>query len=152
LTLFAKAWIIIIAMLLVSPTLGVDHPVQASLSIYVEDESGKALVTGCIEDPKYLPLLNASEQIFEEDTGLIYAVTDSLIKKIGDIYSLEFPVEGYFDDYHAVFYIPGGFELIEVDCSQGLEFLSSSYNGSLVLDVHGFDQTNPSVVISYQAD
>jgi hypothetical protein len=151
LSLFTRAGIVVIAMLLISPTLGTDNPVQASLSIYVEDKSGKALVVGCIDDPKCLPFLNATEQIFEEDTGLLYAVTDSLIRKKGDVYSLEFPVEGYFEEYHTVFYIPGGFDLSGVDCSQGLEFLSSSYNGSLILDVHGYDQTNPSIGISYQA-
>lgn len=140
-----------IAMLLIFPALGADSLGQVSLSIYVEEESGKALVVGCIDDPKYLPFLNASEQIYEEDTGLLYAVTDSLIKTEGDSCSLEFPVKGNFDEYHAVFYIPGGFELQEIDCSQGLEFLSSSYNGSLVLDVHGFDQSDPTVAISYQA-
>lgn len=142
---------LIIAMPLILPALGADRSGQVSLSIYVEDNSGKALVVGCIDDPQCLPFLNASEQIYEEDTSLLYAVTDSLIKTEGNAWSLKFPLKGNFDEYHAVFYIPGGFELREIDCSQGLEFLSSSYNGSLVLDVHGFDQTDPTVAISYQA-
>jgi hypothetical protein len=117
----------------------------------VDDDFGKALVVGYIGDPDGLPFLNDSGQIYEEDTGMVYAVTDSLIGSEGDAWSLKFPLKGYYDEYHAVFYIPGNVDLREVDCSNGLDFLSSSYNGSLVLGVHGFDLTDPSVSISYQA-
>jgi hypothetical protein len=82
---------------------------------------------------------------------MVYAVTDSLIVSEGDAWSLKFPLKGYYDEYHAVFYIPGNVDLREVDCSNGLDFLSSNYNGSLVLGVNGFDLTDPAVSISYQA-
>lgn len=79
----------------------------------------------------------------------MYAVTDSLLKHEGEGWRLKFPVKGYYDEYHTVFCIPGGFKLTEINCSKGIEFLSSSYNGSLVLDVQGFDLTDPEVSISY---
>lgn len=139
------------AVLLILPALGAGGSGQVSLSIYVDDDFGKALVVGYIDDSECLPFLNAFGQIYEEDTGMVYAVTDSLIETEGDAWSLKFPLKGYYDEYHAVFYIPGNVDLREVDCSQGLDFLSSSYDGSLVLDVHGFDLTDPAVSISYQA-
>ncbi len=138
------------AMLLVVPSIGADGSGQASLSIYVDDDFGKALVVGYIDDSDRLPFMDASGQIYEKDTGMVYAVTDSLIKSDGNAWRLEFPLEGHYDEYHAVFYIPGNVDLRKVDCSKGLDFLSSSYNGSLVLDVHGFDLTDPAVSISYQ--
>lgn len=136
-------------MLIVVPSLGADSG-QVSLSIYVDDDFGKALVVGYIDDSNRLPFMDASGQIYEEDTGMVYAVTDSLIKADGDAWCLEFPLEGHYDEYHAVFYIPGNVDLRRVDCSKGLDFLSSSYNGSLVLDVHGFDLKDPTVILSYQ--
>jgi hypothetical protein len=93
----------------------------------------------------------ASGQIYEEDTGMVYAVTDSLIDADGSLFVLNFPLNGSFDEYHAVFYIPGKVDVRKIDCSKGLDFLSSSYNGSLVLDVHGFDLADPAVALSYQA-
>jgi len=151
LTLSVKLAGLFAAMLLVLPALGADGSGQVSLSIYVDDDFGKALVVGYIDDPDSLLFLNDSGQIYEEDTGMVYAVTDSLIGTEGDAWCLKFPLKGYYDEYHAVFYIPGNVDLREVDCSKGLDFLSSSYNGSLVLDVHGFDLTDPAVSISYQA-
>jgi hypothetical protein len=142
---------LIVAALLVLPALGDDRAGQASLSIYVDDDFGKALVVGYIDDPGSLPFLMAVGQIYEEDTGMVYAVTDSLIEADGSISRLNFPLKGNFDEYHAVFYIPGKVDLREIDCSRGLDFLSSSYNGSLVLDVHGFDLADPAVALSYQA-
>lgn len=141
------------AMIIVLSALGADsgQAGQVSLSIYVDDDFGKALVVGYIDNPERLPFLNASGQIYEEDTGMVYAVTDSLVGTEGSDWCLKFPLEGNYDEYHAVFYIPGNVDLKKVDCSKGLDFLSSSYNGSLVLDVHGVDLTDPTVSISYQA-
>jgi hypothetical protein len=136
--------------LFILPAIGNGESGLASLSIYVDDDFGKALVVGYIDDPESLPFPMASGQIYEKETGMLYAVTDSLIYAQGSAYRLEFPLKGSFDECHAVFYIPGNVDMKEIDCSQGMDFLSSSYNGSLVLDVHGFDLTDPTVEISYQ--
>jgi hypothetical protein len=146
-----KLMVLLFAVLLTLPALCAGESGQVSLSIYVDDDFGKALVVGYINNPASLAFLNDSGQIYEEDTGMVYAVTDSLIGADGNTWCLKFPLKGNFDEYHAAFYIPGKVDLSEVDCSKGLDFLSSSYNGSLVVGVHGFDLTDPSVSISYQA-
>ena len=124
---------------------------QLFLNVYVDDTSAnKALVVGNVDDVLGLPFLNASDQI-HQDNGQLYAVCDSLLQRDGSGWRLEFPAIGHFDEYHAVFYIPGGFKFQEINCSQGLEFLSTSYNGSLVLDVQGYDLTDPAISLSYGA-
>lgn len=124
---------------------------QLFLNVYVDDTSAnKALVVGNVDDLSGLPFQNTSGQIHEDD-GQLYAVCDSLLKKNGPGWRLEFPAKGYYDEYHAVFYIPGGFEFQEINCTQGLEFFSTTYNGSLVLDVQGFDLFDPAVSLSYGA-
>lgn len=142
--------IVFLAIPFVSPALGANGSGQISLSIYVDNGSTNALVVGYVDNPEGLPFLNASGQIYEEDTGMLYDVTDSLIKPDGKSWCLKFPLKGYYDEYHVVFYIPGMVELKEMDCSEGLEFLASSYNNSLIINVQGFDVSNPEVAISYQ--
>ncbi len=125
---------------------------QLFLNVYVDDtSSNKALVVGNVDDISCLPFLKASDQIHEDD-GQLYAVCDSLLKKDGSGWKLEFPALGHFDEYHAVIYIPGDFEFQEINCTQGLEFFSTTYNGSLVLDAQGFDLTDPAVYVSYSAN
>ncbi len=99
---------------------------QLFLNVYVDDTSAnKALVVGNVDDVFGLPFLNASDQI-HQDNGQLYAVCDSLLQRDGSGWRLEFPAIGHFDEYHAVFYIPGGFKFQEINCTQGLEFLSTS--------------------------
>ena len=142
--------IVFLAILFISPALGANESKQISLSIYVDNGSTNALVVGYMDNPEGLPFLNASERIYEKDTGMLYDVTGSLVKPDGGSWNLKFPLKGYYDEYHVVFYIPGMVELKEMDCSQGLEFLASRYNNSLIINVQGFDVSNPEVAISYQ--
>jgi hypothetical protein len=139
-----------LAMMLILSSSG--QAQQLFLNVYVDDTSAnKALVVGNIDDLTGLPFLNASDQI-HQDNGQLYAVCDSLLKKYSSGWRLEFPASGHFDQYHAVFYIPGGFKFQEINCTQGLEFLSTTYNGSLVLDVQGYDLTDPAVSLCYGAN
>ena len=122
---------------------------QLFLNVYVDDtSSNRALVVGNVDHISGLPFLNASDQI-HQDNGQLYAVCDSLLKRDGSGGRLNFPASGHFDEYHAVFYIPGGFKFQEINCTQGLEFFSTTYNGSLVLDVQGYDLNDPVVSLSY---
>ncbi|VVB70134.1 Uncharacterised protein [uncultured archaeon] len=140
-----------IALLLIIPFAASGQSGQLFLNVYVDDSSArKALVVGNMDDPSGLAFLNSSEHIYEEN-GQLYAATDSLLKEDDLGWKLDFPVSGHYDEYHAVFYIPGGYELRQINCSQGLEVLSSSYNGTLVLDVQGFDLIDPAVSLSYRA-
>ncbi len=140
-----------IALLLIFTSAGIGDARQLFLNIYVTDTNmKKALVVGDVDDPEGLPFLNSSDHIYEEN-GQLYAVTDSLLEESDQGWKLKFAPNGYYDGYHAVFYIPGSFELTEVNCSEGLEFLSSTYNGSIVLDVQGFGLTDPAVSLTYIA-
>lgn len=46
-----------------------------------------------MDNPEGLPFLNASERIYEEDTGMLYDVTGSLIKPDSGSWSLKLPPE-----------------------------------------------------------
>lgn len=114
----------------------------------MDDVPGKVLVVGNVDDASGLKFLNDSESILE-DNGQMYAVCDSLVKKDGDGWTLSFPADGYYSEYHAVFFVPGGFSFHEINCTEGLEILSTAYNGSIILDVLGFDLTDPAVNFRY---
>jgi hypothetical protein len=124
---------------------------QLFLNVYVDDiTSEKALVVGNVDDISGLAFLNDSEKIYE-DNGQIYAVCDSLVEKDGDGWRLSFPASGYYEEYHAIFLVSGGLAFQKINCTEGLEFLSTSYNGAVVLDVQGFDLKDPAVNFSYAA-
>ncbi len=129
-----------------SPALGEGR--QLFLNVYVDDTPGKALVVGNVDDASGLSFLDESDSI-HEDNGQIYAVCDSLVKKDDDGWVLSFPAGGYYEEYHAVFFVPGGFTFHEINCSDGLEILSTAYNGSIILDVQGFELTDPAVNFRY---
>ena len=136
-------------LLLLSPAaLSLDG--QLFLNIYVGETPGKALVVGNVDDLSGLALLNTTDKIYE-DNGQLCVVCDSLVKKEGDGWRLSFPVLGYYDEYHAVFLVSGGFAFQEINCTEGLELLSTAHNGSIVLDVQGSGLTDPAVSFSYAA-
>ncbi len=139
------------ALLLLFSSTALGDSGQLFLNVYVDDtSSGKALVVGNVDDISGLAFLSASDKIYE-DNGQLYAVCDSLVEKDGDGWRLSFPASGYYDEYHAVFFVSGGFAFQEINCTEGLELLSTAYNGSLVLDVQGFGLTDPAVNFSYAA-
>lgn len=133
-------------LLISSPVLAEGR--QLFLNVYVDDTPGKALVVGNVDDASGLTFLDDSERI-HEDNGQIYAVCDSLVKKDGDDWALSFPAGGYYDEYHAVFFVSGGFSFHEINCTEGLEILSTTYNDSIILDVQGFELTDPAVNFRY---
>jgi hypothetical protein len=142
--------ILLTALLLVAPVESASESRSLFLNVYVDAVTAeKALVVGYDNNPEGLPFFNATGNLYEN--GQLYAVTESLLSRNGQDWRLEFPVKGYYDEYHAVFYIPGGFEITQINCSKGIEFLSSSYDGSLVLDLQGYDLTDPKVSLDYRA-
>ncbi len=140
------------ALLLIISSASMGEGKQLFLNVYVDDTSSKkTLIVGNVDDISGLPFMNScSERIYEEN-GQLYAVCESILKDDARGWVLDFPANGYYDEYHAVFYIPGNYEFSQINCTQGLEFLSSTYNGTLVLDVQGFDLTDPGVRLSYHA-
>ena len=138
------------ALLLLFSSTALGDSGQLFLNVYVDGTPGKALVVGNVDDISGLAFLKTSDKIYE-DNGQLYSVCDSLVEKDGDGWRLSFPAVGYYDEYHAVFFVSGGFAFQEINCTEGLELLSTAYNGSIVLDVQGFGLTDPAVSFSYKA-
>lgn len=120
-----------------------------SLNVYL-DNTGKALVTGYAENVSGLEFLNTSQVRFENDTRQLYALTDGLTAKVGDLWTLRFDARGRFDDYHVTFYLPSDIRLEMINTSTGLGYLLSASNESLVADVQGYEVSNPAISIQYQ--
>lgn len=119
------------------------------LNIYL-DGTGKALVTGYVENPKGLTFLNSSQYSYENETHQLYALTNALTRKDGDTWTLNFESSGYYEDYRATFYMPSDFQVKNISSSQGLEHLLSASNDSLALDFQGYDVLDPVAGIEYQ--
>jgi uncharacterized membrane protein len=119
------------------------------LNIYL-DKTGKALVTGYVQDIRDHPFLNDSQYRYENDTLQLYALTDSLTRKNGNVWNLELVSYGYFDDYHTTFYLPSDLMLKNINSTPGLDYLLSASNQSIVADFQGFEVLDPSVLIEYQ--
>lgn len=137
----------------VLPALGQDVSSEEAsrqiLNVYL-DGTGKALVTGYVENPEGLPFLNSSQYNYENETGQLYALTNALTRKDGDIWTLNFESSGYYEDYRVTFYLPSDFLVKNISSSQGLEHLLSASNDSLAMDFQGYDVLNPAASIEYQ--
>jgi hypothetical protein len=127
-------------------------PEEASrlvLNVYL-DGTGKALVTGYAENPEGLPFLNSSQYSYENETRQLYALTNALTRKDGEIWTILFESSGYYEDYRVTFYLPSDFTVKNVSSSNGLEHLFSASNDSLALDFQGYDVLDPVAGIEYQ--
>lgn len=137
----------------VLPALGQDVSSEEAsrliLNVYL-DGTGKALVTGYVENIEGLPFLNSSQYNYENETGQLYALTNALTRKDGDIWTLNFESSGYYEDYRVTFYLPSDFLVKNISSSQGLEHLLSASNDSLALDFQGYDVLDPTASIEYQ--
>ncbi len=119
------------------------------LNVYL-DNAGKALITGYAEDVNGLAFLTDSQFRFENDSHQLYALTDRLTAKTGDLWTLSFDANGNFDDYRVTFYLPSETSLGEINASQGLGYLLSASNESLVADIQGYEVSNPLITIHYR--
>jgi hypothetical protein len=137
---------------LFSPSLGMEStPIQDSLILNVYlDPAGKALLTGYADNISGLESLAGSEYQYENDTGRLYALTDGLTAKSGQLWTLNFGATGTFEDCRITFYLPGDIRLGAINSSTGLQYHLSAFNGSLVADVQGYEVQNPRISIQYQ--
>ncbi|MCJ7445310.1 MAG: hypothetical protein MUO26_12445 [Methanotrichaceae archaeon] len=119
------------------------------LSIYL-DRTGNALVTGYADSPEVLSFLNSSQYSYDNETNQLYAITNALTKKDGDNWTLNFESFGFYRDYHLAFVLPDEFRIKNINGSQGVPYLLSASNDSLVVDFQGYDIQNPSARIEYQ--
>lgn len=132
-----------------------------SLNVYLQD-TGQALVAGYMEDPRGMIFLRpaqytdpaaaqyASWYRYENDTRQLYALTDALTFKQGDTWSLMFPCPGYYGEYRVVFHLPDDLRLGRINSSEGLKYMVSASNDSLVVDALAYGIRNPSITIEYQ--
>lgn len=119
------------------------------LNVYLDD-SGKALVTGYADNLSGLSFLNSSQYRYENETNQLYALTDGLTTKAGDLWTIRFDANGSYDDYHVTFYLPSDMRLGKINISSGLGYLLSASNESLVADVQGYVVHSPQITIDYQ--
>jgi len=136
----------IVMLSIIAPASG-----QLILNVYMDGASSqRALILGSVDDLSGLEFLDSCQMV-QEDGGQIYAICDSLIVENSSVRTLRFPASGYYDEYHVSFFIPGGEELLQINATSGLQFFSTEYNGTLLLDVQGCDLTDPSVTFSFSA-
>ena len=124
-------------------------PKEFTLDIYVDD-TGKAFVTGYAEEIDGLSFLETSQYEYENDTDQLYAITNSLTWKEGDVWSIRFATGAYYDEYHTTFYLPADIKLVKIDGSEDLEYLVSASNDSFVVEFYGYEVESPTTTISYQ--
>lgn len=122
---------------------------QLMLTIYL-DETGKALVTGYVDEISGLPFLNTAEYLYENHTHQLYALTNSLTTKNGDLWALNFTTTSFYTDYHTILYFPRAVQLGPIQCSTGLKPLISVSNESLVVDIQGYEVESPTFTIEYR--
>lgn len=120
-----------------------------TLNVYL-DGSGKALITGYAESITGLDFLEGSQFQLENDSHQLYALTAGLTTKEGDLWTLHFDSSGDFNDYRVTFYLPSETSLGKINISQGLSYLLSASNESLVADVQGWDLSDPRISIQYR--
>ena len=143
---------LLLIMLILSPGNAAemaDSSQSLTLNVYL-DGSGKALITGYAESISGLDFLNGSQFQLENDSHQLYALTASLTAKEGDLWTLRFDSRGDFNDYRVTFYLPNETSLGEINTSQGLDYLLSASNESLVADVQGWELSDPRISIQYR--
>lgn len=146
--------LLFLVLILLQPAYAADSYPDASgqsltINVYL-DSSGKALVTGYAESINGLDFLNGSQFRLENDSHQLYALTAGLTAKDGDLWTLHFDATGDYDDYRVTFYLPNQTSLGEINISQGLGYLLSASNESLVADVQGWEVSNPRISIEYR--
>jgi len=119
------------------------------LNIYVND-AGKVLITGYADSIDGLSFLKDSQYKYDKDTKQLYALTDSLTYKSGENWEAKLPSQGYYSEYHSIFYLPASVKISNIDATPGIEYLVSATNDSFQVDLHGYDISSPVVTIDYQ--
>jgi hypothetical protein len=122
-----------------------------ALEIFM-DSFGKTLVMGYVppEDLNTLTFLENDNYFYENDTGLLYAATESLAGINGNNRSLTLNLKGHFDEYQVLFYLPKDIRLVNVTKSENIKYFVSDINDTIVIDSLGSALKNPSFSIYYE--
>jgi uncharacterized membrane protein len=118
------------------------------LDIY-PDRAGDTLVIGYADNLKSIQFLNKSEYTYDNSTRQLVARTNALTRKNENLWTLRFELSDRLNGYYAAFYLPSDVKLRGVNISDGLKYLISMRNESLVVEVQGYDVQNPAVTIEY---
>lgn len=119
------------------------------LDIY-PDRAGDALIIGYADSLGSLKFLNKSEYTYNNNTMQLVARTNALTRKDEDLWTLRFELLDRLNGYYAAFYLPGDVKLKGVNISEGLKYIISTRNDSLVVEVQGYDVLDPVVTIEYR--
>jgi len=116
------------------------------------DKSGKMLLVGYVgpDQINNLTFLDSSEYVYDEETGELYVVTDSLTTKQANIWTLDLCFGGYYTEGHVTVYLPDGAVFKKASYSEGFDHFVGMSDGSVVVDIQGFDMNEPEIVIEYQ--
>ncbi|HUI39850.1 MAG TPA: hypothetical protein VLY86_02895 [Methanothrix sp.] len=119
------------------------------LDIY-PDRAGDALVIGYADNLKSIKFLNNSEYTYNNNTRQLVARTNVLTRKDEDLWTLRFGLLDHLNEYYTAFYLPSDVKLRGVNISEGLKYLISTRNESLVVEIQGYDVQDPVVTIEYR--
>lgn len=134
---------------------------KLSLDIYLY-ETGQTLVAGYVEKPMSLSFLKpprytteysaryVPDYKYENDTRQLYAWTDALTMKREETWSLIFLSRGFYDEFQIVFHLPSDLRLGMINSSDGLKYMVSATNDSLIVDVQGYGVRDPAISVEYQ--
>lgn len=121
------------------------------LDIYLDEGAlSRSLISGYLYDPDILVLPVDAQVSFDNQTGQIFVLTDSLIESDGMDRTVKMDASNYIDRLQLSFFLPPSAGLTEIIVSQGLSYLLSEDNGAPMLEVHGFEVEDPYISISYQ--
>ncbi len=129
-----------------------------SLDVYLYD-SGKALVAGYtdstegltfLEPARYAPNNTAQYTSKYRFDNQLYAWTDALTSKRRENWSLDFSCWGFYNEYRVVFHLPDSLRLGRINSSEGLNYLVSASNDSLVVEAQGYRVHDPMISIEYR--
>ncbi len=156
---------LLIFLAIIAPAIGqefgsyaVGHKLDLDIYLY---ETGKALVTGYMDDPTSLTFLRpaiytteypqyAPNYRYENDTRQLYAWTDGLTRKNGENWSLAFTSWGLYSQCRIVFHLPGDLRLGRINSSNGMNYMITASNESLLVDAQGYRVNDPAITIEYQ--
>jgi uncharacterized membrane protein len=134
---------------------------KLNLDIYLY-ETGQTLVAGYVEKPMSLSFLKpprytteysaryVPDYKYENDTRQLYAWTDALTMKREETWSLIFLSRGFYDEFQIVFHLPSDLRLGLINSSDGLKYMVSASNDSLIVDVQGYGVRDPAISVEYQ--
>ncbi|MEM2924792.1 MAG: winged helix-turn-helix transcriptional regulator [Methanocellales archaeon] len=125
---------------------------QIALNIYI-DESGKALITGYIENPEVLAELEFLRDVqytFDSETHQLVCLTDRLTSKQAEVWKINLTITGYFTEFSATIYFPQAAKVSGIEISRDLNYYIVAEDESVAVEIQGFDINDPSLALNYK--